>query len=102
MRFVGRKIVPEVFEISALTSAHQGLRRGPVESKMPDAWIVVHGLPSCDSGKERVHQRELFCLRWKLRGISVGHHQPDVVPDDPSLRDAKRLGQRVNANGVPL
>ena len=69
---------------------------------MPDARIVIHVLPSCYAGKKRIHDHQLFRLRGKLRGVGVGHHQPDVVTDHPRFLDAERLGERVDPDGGSL
>ncbi len=60
---------------------------------MPDVRRVVDRLPACHAGKKRVHHGELLGLVRKLRGVSVRHHQSDVVTNDARLFDLQRANE---------
>ena len=68
-------------------AADQGFRRRTTEAEVPDARVVVDRLPALDAGQKGVHQDEPLDLRRELRGIGIGHHQPDVMADDPRFLD---------------
>src|SRR5258708_36956171 len=90
-----------MFKVRALAPSDQRLRRRSVESKMPDRWIVVDRFPAGDAGKKRVHQHQFVRFGWELRGVRVGHHQPDVVAPDNRLLDSQSLPEVVNADRRP-
>src|SRR2546423_9184175 len=77
MSLGGRKVIPEIVEVGPLATLNQGFGGWPVEAEMPDAGIVVNGLPPTHAGEESVHQDELRHFRRELRGVSVGHHETD-------------------------
>ena len=98
-RLVCGEVVPIVLEVGALAACHQRFGRGTIETEMPVCRVVVDRLPARNSGQKHIHQHELLGLRRKLRGVRVGHHQPDVVTDDRGLFDAQRPDEVVDANG---
>ena len=63
-----------------------------VESKMPDAWIVVDGFPSRHPGKKCIHYNKFLGLVRKLSGIGIRNHV--VVPLGESISvDRKELNE---------
>src|SRR6266481_1892911 len=68
--------------------------------KMPKRRSRVYLFPNvADAGNRRIQQGELFDLGGKLRGISIGHHQPDVVTDEIDVFVPKTLNQLMDIDG---
>jgi hypothetical protein len=70
-----------------------------VKPEVPQIVVVIRRLPSRNTGEESVHNDELLDFGGELRGIGIGHHEADVVPDNTGLCNADRLRERMNANG---
>jgi hypothetical protein len=87
------EIISEMLEVSSLASLHQLLRVFSIESKMPNIGIVVDRLPSCHTGKKRIHYRELLGLAWKLYRAGVRDHQSNVVSYYARFLDLKRTNK---------
>src|SRR5260221_6159224 len=98
MVLVSRKVVPEVFEVNALSALDQRFRRWTIETEVPDSRIIVYGVPLAYAGKKGVHHHKLRCLRGKLRGIGISDHQTDIVSHDLCFLDSERARQRMNSD----
>src|SRR5438552_8862501 len=62
--------------------------------KMPKRGSRVDLFPNiADARDGRAQQGELFDLGGKLRGISIGHHHPDVVTNEIDIFVSKALNQ---------
>ena len=102
MSLVGCEVIPEILKVGTLAALDQGFGRRPVETEMPDARVVVHGLPTIHAGEESIHQDKLRHFRRELRGVSVGYHEADVVSHNLSFLDAQRLSEVMDADGGAL
>src|SRR5207245_2857547 len=99
LRFVGGKTIPEVVKVDALSPAYQRFRCRTVETKVPNARVVVHSQPSFDARQKCVEQRQFLSFRLKLRGIGISDHQPDVMSYHAGLSYPERLREIMNTNG---
>ena len=71
--------------------------------EVPQFTQEPHVLPVADAGQERVHQHHPLGGLRELRGIGIGHHQPDVVADDADAIELERRRELVDVHGhVPL
>src|SRR5690242_10476111 len=71
--------------------------------KMPKGGICIYLFPNvADARNRRIHQSKLLDLGGKLRGISIGHHQPDVVTDQVYISVPETLDELVNIDGRSL
>src|SRR5258708_10135680 len=64
--------------------------------EMPEVAHPPNVLPSSDARQERIHQNVLADLGWILGRIGIGHHQADVVPDDPHVIKAELVHKLPN------
>src|SRR5712664_4140197 len=65
---------------------------------MPEAWVVVDRFPLTYAGEKCIHHNKLFHFGRELRGVGIGDHEADVVPNHPGFLDAERPGKRMNAD----
>src|SRR5260370_39473906 len=99
MSLVGRKVVPEIVEVSTLATLNQGFGGRTIKAEVPYGRVVVDRLPTLYAGKESIHQDELRHLGRKLCGVGVGNHETDVMSHDLGLLHAERLSTAVNTDG---
>src|SRR5947209_6680664 len=68
--------------------------------KMPKRGSCVYLFPNiADARNRRIQQSELFDLGGKLRGISIGHHHPNVVTDEIDIFVPQTLNQLMDIDG---
>src|SRR5437879_5663928 len=68
--------------------------------KMPKCGGCVYLFPNvADARNRRIQQSELFDLGGKLRGISIGHHHPNVVTDEIDIFVPEALNQLMDIGG---
>ncbi len=93
---VGGEIVPEMLEVDALATVHQGKRRLAIKMEVPKVPHQPDVAPVPDARQEGVHQSNPIHLAGILRRISVRNHQSDVVADNPNALESKFARQRVD------
>src|SRR6516162_1089925 len=49
-----------------------------------------------------VHEHDPLGPLWELSGVSIGHHQPDIMADDADTLQIERRGQLVDVHGHVL
>src|SRR6266404_811542 len=68
--------------------------------KMPKRRSRVDLFPNIADARDWcVKEGELFDFRGKLRGISIGHHHPDVVTDEIDIFVPEALNQLMDIDG---
>src|SRR5260370_12558392 len=83
--FVCGEVVPEVFEKNALASLNQLFRSRSVEAEMPEAGVIVDGLPSTHARQKGIHDDQLFHFSRKLRRIPASNHPTNIMPNHPTF-----------------
>src|SRR5712664_1908166 len=68
--------------------------------KIPKCGGFVYLFPNvADARNRRIQQGELFDLGGKLRGISIGHHHPNVVADEIDIFVPEARNQLMDIDG---
>src|SRR5882672_2128497 len=68
--------------------------------KMPKCGGCVYLFPNvADARNRRIQQSELFDLGGKLRGISIGHHHPNIVTDEIDIVVPEARNQLMDIDG---
>src|SRR6266478_1340582 len=90
-----------MLEKDALATGHQfKCNRTVHKMKMPKCGSCIDLFPNvADARNRRIQQGELFDLGGKLRGISIGHHHPDVVTDEIDIFVPKARNQLMDIDG---
>src|SRR5712692_1769266 len=55
MDFIGSEVVPELFKVYTLASAHQRFWSRTIKTEVPDAGVVINVLPSGNAGEKGIH-----------------------------------------------
>src|SRR5689334_14437424 len=71
--------------------------------KVPKGGICVYLFPDITHSRNRsVHQGKFFNLSWKLCGIRIRHHQPNVVPDKIDIFVSEASDKLMDIEGCSL
>src|SRR5215813_12061472 len=73
-----------------------------MKPKVPKVRAVIGKFPSRHARDKGIHHNEFLDFSRKLRGISVSHHQADVVPDHSRFRNAEGVSKRMNSDSGRL
>jgi hypothetical protein len=85
-----------MLKVNPFAPRDQRQRRLAVEMEMPEIAQQEDAVPVADTGQERFHQHQPIDLAGVLRRIGVGHHQPDIVADQPDAAVFEIFHQRVD------
>ena len=95
---IGGEVVPEMLEVSSLATLDQRERHFTVEVEVPQIAHQPDIFPIADAGQEGVHQHQPVRLLRELRGVSVSHHQSDVVADHLGALESERHDESVDVH----
>ena len=85
-----------MLKVNPFAPRDQRQRRRAVEMEMPEIAQQEDAVPVADTGQECFHQHQPIDLAGVLRRIGIGHHQPDIVADQPDAVVFEVFHQRVD------